>query len=129
LLPYDERLKERSRLLRKNMTAAEEYLWSKIRDDAIKCFRFYRQKPIGIYIADFYCPKAKLIVEVDGGQHDSSEIVEYDKARSEYLTSLGLRILRFTNREILTNITDVLEKIKKNLVKSPLAPLYEREEN
>ena len=116
MLPYDRKLKERSQQLRKSMTAVETFLWSKIRMKQVKDHWFYRQKPIGEYIADFYCPKAKLVVEVDGGQHYSNEIVEYDKARSEYMAGLGLRVIRFTNTEVLTNIRSVIEIIEMNIV-------------
>ena len=116
MLMYDKRLKERSQQLRKNMTAAETFLWSKIRMKQAKGHWFYRQKPVGEYIADFYCPKAKLVVEVDGGQHSSDEIVEYDKLRNEYMAGLGLRIIRFTNMEVLTNIKGVIEVIERNIL-------------
>jgi very-short-patch-repair endonuclease len=115
MLPYDRKLKDRSQQLRKRMTAAETFLWSKIRMKQVKGHWFYRQKPVGEYIADFYCPKAKLVVEVDGGQHYSNEIVEYDKARNEYMKSLGLRVIRFTNKEVLTNIEGVVKTIERNI--------------
>ncbi|MGD1118473.1 MAG: DUF559 domain-containing protein, partial [Dehalococcoidales bacterium] len=79
--PYSKKLKERSRQLRDNMTDAERSLWSKLRMRQLQGLIFYRQKPIGGYIVDFYCPKAKLVIEVDGGQHFTAEGVEYDKAR------------------------------------------------
>jgi very-short-patch-repair endonuclease len=116
LLPYDKRLRERSRKLRENMTSAEEFLWAKIRTDKIRGYRFYRQKPIGIYIADFYCHKAKLVVEIDGGQHTLIKNREYDQARSEFFNSLGIRVVRFSNRDILSNVNEVLENIKQCLV-------------
>ena len=97
------------------MTAAETFLWSKIRMKQIKGHWFYRQKPVGEYIADFYCPRAKLVVEVDGGQHFSNEIAEYDEVRNEYMADLGLRVLRFTNTEVLTNIKGVIEVIERNI--------------
>jgi very-short-patch-repair endonuclease len=116
MLPYDRRLRERSQQLRKSMTAAETFLWSKIRMKQVKGHWFYRQKPVGEYIADFYCPKAKLVVEVDGGQHYSNEIAEYDKVRNEYMAGLGLRVIRFTNKEVLTNIKGVIEVIERNIL-------------
>ncbi|OGO07733.1 MAG: hypothetical protein A2Y92_06030 [Chloroflexi bacterium RBG_13_57_8] len=115
MLPYDRKLKERSKQLRKNMTAAETFLWSKIRMKQMRGHWFYRQKSVGEYIADFYCPKSKMVVEVDGRQHFSGDMIEYDKARSEYMAGLGLRVLRFTNLEVLTNIRGVLEKIESEL--------------
>ena len=115
MLPYDRRLKERSQKLRKNLTAAETLLWSKIRMKQLKGCWFYRQKPVGEYIADFYCTDAKLVVEVDGGQHFSNETIEYDRIRNEYMTGLGLRVIRFTNAEVLTNIKGVIEAIERNI--------------
>ena len=119
MLPYNTKLKQPSRQLRQNMTDAERSLWSKIRMKQLKGFIFYRQKPIGGYIADFYCPKAKLVVEVDGGQHFTEEIAEYDKIRDECMSNLGLRVLRFTNTEVLGNIEGVIERI---VSKIPLSP-------
>ena len=115
MLPYDRNLRDRSRQLRKNMTAAERFLWSKIRGKQIKGCWFYSQKTIGEYIADFYCPRAKLVVEVDGGQHYNDENINYDRVRTEYMVGLGLRVLRFTNTEVLTNIEGVIELIKRNI--------------
>jgi very-short-patch-repair endonuclease len=116
MLPYDKRLRERSKQLRKSMTAAETFLWSKIRMKQLKGHWFYRQNPIGEYIADFYCPRTKLVVEVDGGQHFSDEMMEYDRVRNEYMAGLGLRVLRFTNTEVLTNIEGVIEAIERNIL-------------
>jgi len=95
------------------MTTAETFLWSKIRMKKVKNHWFYRQKPVGMYIADFYCPAAKLVVEVDGGQHFSDEMIEYDRVRNEYMAGMGIRVLRFTNVEVLTNIEGVLETIER----------------
>jgi very-short-patch-repair endonuclease len=114
MLPYDRKLVERSKHLRKSMTPAEKFLWSKIRMKQLGCW-FYRQKPVGEYVADFYCPRAKLVVEVDGGQHFIDEIIEYDKIRNEYMEGLGLRTIRFTNTEVLTNIEGVIEAIESNM--------------
>ncbi|MBN1692080.1 MAG: endonuclease domain-containing protein [Dehalococcoidales bacterium] len=97
------------------MTDVERRLWLKLKMRKLQGLWFYRQKPIGSYIADFYCPKAKLVIEVDGGQHFENEAVEYDKARDEYMESLGLKVLRFTNTEVLDNIDGVLEVIVQNL--------------
>ena len=111
MLQYDEKLKTLARQLRKNMTDAERLLWSKIRRKQICQYQFYRQKIIGNYIVDFYCPKARLVIEVDGGQHYSEEGVEFDKLRDEYLANLGLNVLRMSNMDILQNIDGTLEYI------------------
>jgi very-short-patch-repair endonuclease len=116
MLSYDRRLRDRSQQLRNERTPAERFLWLKIRGRRLNGFWFYRQKPVGVYIADFYCPKAKLVIEVDGGQHSANEVKEYDKARSEYMKSIGLSILRFTNTEVLANIKSVLETIYNKML-------------
>jgi len=112
LLPYNENLKQYSQQLRKSVTDAERHLWAKIRMKQLKGYQFYRQKPIGDYIVDFFSPRAKLVIEVDGSQHFSDEMAEYDRIRDEYLGSLGLRVLRFTNTDILTHIENVVESIE-----------------
>ena len=111
MLPYNKALKPFARELRKNMTDAERRVWMRIRMKQLKGFQFYRQKNIGAYIVDFYCPAAKLIIEIDGGQHYSEEGLRRDEVRDEYLTSLGFRILRFNDREVFENIEGVLETI------------------
>ena len=119
MLPYNGNLKQLSRQLRENMTDAERHLWAKIRMKQLKGCQFYRQKPIGDYIADFFCPKAKLVIEVDGGQHFSDEMTEYDRIRDEYMSSLGLRVLRFTNAEVLNCVEGVVESISENVKEIP----------
>jgi len=96
------------------MTNAENLLWSKVRRKQIKGYQFYRQKIIGNYIVDFYCPKASLIIELDGGQHYDGEIKQKDKKRDDDMVSLGLNVLRFSDREIFENLEGVIEKIWEN---------------
>ncbi len=120
MLPYNGNLKQLSRQLRENMTDAERHLWVKIRVKQLKGYQFYRQKPIGDYVVDFFCPRAKLVIEVDGSHHLVGEKIEYDRIRDEYLCSLGLRVLRFTNTDVLTHIEGVIESIIENMEKIPL---------
>lgn len=94
----------------------------------LKGYQFYRQKPIGDYIVDFFCPRAKLVIEVDGSQHFSDEMTEYDRIRNEYLSSLGLRVLRFTNIDVLTHIKSVVESIIENMQEIPLSPPFTKGE-
>ncbi len=129
MLPYNKNLKQRSRQLRENMTDAERHLWAKIRMKQLKGYQFYRQKPIGDYIVDFFCPRAKLVIEVDGSQHFSDEMTEYDRIRDEHMSSLGLRVLRFTNTEALTNIEGIIESILENMQGIPLTPPFTKGEN
>ncbi|MFH1245190.1 MAG: DUF559 domain-containing protein [Candidatus Omnitrophota bacterium] len=115
MLHYDKWLKQYSRQLRKNMTNTETVLWSKLRGKQLKGYPFYRQKPIGNFIVDFYCPKGKLIIELDGGQHYSEGGKAKDQERDKYLEGTGLSILRFSDREVFENISGVLEKIWSRL--------------
>jgi very-short-patch-repair endonuclease len=121
MLPYNKHLKETSRQLRANMTDAEKCLWAKLRLKHLG-YVFYRQKPIGDYIVDFYCPKARLVVEVDGGQHFTAEAANNDRVRDEYMRSLGLTVLRFPNSDVLKNTDSVAERIYEVLEKIPLHP-------
>ncbi len=129
MLPYNENLKQFAQQLRDNMTDAEKRLWWKIRMKQVKGLIFYRQKPIGDYIVDFYCPKAKLAIEIDGSHHLVGEKMEYDRIRDDYLSSLGLRVLRFTNSDVLKNMKGVLEKIEGEISgKIPLSPPFSKGE-
>ena len=109
--PYNKNLKQASRDLRNNMTDAEQLLWQRIRRKQILGLQFYRQKPILNFIVDFYCPSVSLVIECDGGQHYTAEGLEADRVRDEALAELGLTVLRFDNRQVLTEIDAVVEKI------------------
>ncbi|WP_042862368.1 endonuclease domain-containing protein [Acinetobacter modestus] len=109
--PYNKNLKQPSRDLRSNMTNAEQLLWQRIRRKEILELQFYRQKPILNFIVDFYCPKANLVIECDGGQHYTEEGLEVDQNRDHALSELGLITLRFTNYQILTEIDAVVEQV------------------
>ncbi|MEN8613859.1 endonuclease domain-containing protein [Dehalogenimonas sp. THU2] len=122
MLPYNHKLLEISRTLRKHMTDAELRLWSKIRMKQIG-YQFYRQKPIGNYIADFYCPRARLVVEVDGGHHYSGDTALHDKARDEYMVRLGLTVIRLSNADVMNNLDGAVQAICEHLGKIPLSPL------
>ena len=97
------------------MTDAEKLLWSKLRAKQLKGVQFYRQKIIGNYIVDFYCPKSKLVIELDGGQHYSEDGKEKDRIRDAYMSGLGLTVLRFSDRDVLEKIDVVLEVIWREL--------------
>ena len=98
--------------LRKSMTVAEEILWEHLRDNKLDGLKFRRQHPLDIFIADFYCHEKKLVIELDGGIHDSLEQKEYDEGRTFELEEKGFKILRFRNEEVINNIEDVLSRIK-----------------
>jgi len=100
---------ENAKRLRKNMTNAEEMLWIYLR--RMEGLKFRRQHPIGIYIADFYCHKAKLIIELDGSIHEEATIKENDKNRETQMEKWGYSIVRFTNQQVITDIENVLDSI------------------
>jgi very-short-patch-repair endonuclease len=115
MLRYNKRLAPLARELRKNMTDAEKLGWSKVSRRQIAGYQFYRQRIIEDYIVDFYCPTAKLVVKIDGGQHYSGEGKQGDELRDKSLGDLGLKVLRFSNLEVLQNIDGVLEHIFNNI--------------
>jgi very-short-patch-repair endonuclease len=86
MIKYNPNLKERGRF-RSQMTDAERALWTRLRGKQVQLVQFYRQKPVGNYIVDFYAPKAKIVVEVDGSQHMESEHADTDSRRDAYLAS------------------------------------------
>ena len=115
MLPYNKRLKELARNLRSNMTEAETVLWLKLRKGQLNNYRFYRQRIICNFIVDFYCPERKLFIEIDGSQHYCEPGRATDKMRDNHLNDLGIRILRFSAREVMKNIDGVLEVINRAL--------------
>ena len=104
------------------MTPAEILLWNELRGRRFKGFKFRRQHPISFYIVDFYCHQAKLVIEADGNVHQSDENQTYDLNRTQVLESLGLKVIRFKNEEVLENLSWVLETIRCHLTPAPLLP-------
>jgi very-short-patch-repair endonuclease len=106
---FDKRLKPKARGLRKRMTDAEQKLWFRLRRKQLAGIQFYRQKPLLQYIVDFYAPRVKLIVEADGAHHrDDVKQRHFDLRRTALLESRGLTVLRFDDRQVLTEIDGVL---------------------
>ena len=108
-LPY---LKERRKELRNNPTTQEYMLWSKLKNKQLLGFKFRRQHSLNHYIVDFYCPKLKLIIEVDGKIHLRQENQINDKERDKNLREMGFSILRFTNEEVELEIQSVINRIQ-----------------
>jgi len=102
-----------AREMRREPTAAENHLWQRLRKEQVLGFKFRRQYPIDRFIVDFYCTDAWLVIEVDGSIHDDQQ--EADQLRTEFLESLGLRVLRFTNGEVLQQTDGVIERIAEVL--------------
>ncbi len=106
-------LKPRRKTLRAAMTPAEICLWQALKHRQLDDLKFRRQSSIGPYIADFYCPAAQLVIELDGSVHDSEAAQQQDAERTAYLISLGLRVVRFANREVMENLEGVLSEIRR----------------
>lgn len=105
----------KARSLRKNMTEQERILWQYLRKRSINNFKFRRQYPIGNYIVDFVCLEKRLVIEIDGGQHNQSDNILYDQNRTQYIEKFGYKVIRFWNNEIESNIEGVYEEILKYL--------------
>ena len=113
-LETDKNLNLAAKELRKNMTPEEKHLWY----DFLKNYpvQFNRQKVIGNYITDLYCKKANLVIEIDGAQHFEHDNSEYDKARTDYLNSVGIEVIRFLNKDINYNFNNTCKYID-NIIK------------
>ncbi len=111
MLDYNPKLKPFSRQLRTGMTEAEQKLWGRLRGKQLHGVQFYRQKPLGPYIVDFYGPKVKLVIELDGGQHFEESHRVRDTARDEWLRREGMRVLRFDNLQMLRETEAVMVEI------------------
>ncbi len=117
ILSYDSKLKVFARRLRSGMTEAELRLWSRLRRKQICGVQFYRQKPIGPYVVDFYAPAAKLVVEVDGSQHLTQTGVASDMERDRFLRVQGLQVIRFDNVQVLKQLDAVVAMIHEVILK------------
>jgi len=101
------------RMLRNNSTSPEQKLWYFLRNKQFYGFKFRRQTGIGPYIVDFYSYDLKLVIEVDGDSHGSNKAKNYDLRRDKYMKENGIKVLRFTNNEVMNNIEGVLERLKE----------------
>ena len=110
ILPRNVQLKTRSRELRRAATREERHLWYDFL--RVHRYQFYRQRVIGGYIVDFYCDKLKLAIELDGSQHYDDDAIVYDRVRTEYLNSLGVEVVRFTNVDVNCNFNEVCKAIE-----------------
>jgi very-short-patch-repair endonuclease len=116
--------------LRINFTDAERRIWGRLRRKQIFGVQFYRQKPIGNYIVDFYAPAVNLIVEIDGSQHLELGQANRDELRTAYFNQLGLKVLRFNDRQVLLELDSVVEVIYRTLEKeNPPNPPFSKGDN
>ena len=120
---YNSKLKERARQLRNHSTRSEIRLWLYLKGKKVMGYDFHRQKPIGNYIADFYCPKVQLVIEVDGYTHNFEEVVKKDHKKQGYLENLGIMVLRFKDEEVIEDIDSVLKRIEQHILEhTPRSP-------
>jgi very-short-patch-repair endonuclease len=111
-LPYKRRLADLARRNRSNPSPAEKKIWYEVLcRKQFKGYKFTRQKPLGGYVVDFYCSRLQLVIEIDGDSHAENE--EYDKTRTRVLGQLGLRVLRYTNRDVCDNIEGVYQDLMR----------------
>lgn len=118
----DHITRERARRMRREMTRAETILWTRLRRRQLMGFLFRRQLPIGSYIADFACPAAKLVVEVDGATHSTPEELAHDERRRVFIEGEGWTILRVWNDDVFRNETGVVETVMRHLEDAPPPP-------
>lgn len=97
------------------MTPAEKLFWSKVANREFQNLKFRKQHGIANYIVDFYCPEKKLIIEIDGDTHGIDKVIEQDRARTDYLESLGYNMIRYNNGDIMTNIDGVFEDLSSRI--------------
>jgi very-short-patch-repair endonuclease len=116
-------LKSRRKALRNEATPAERQLWRTLQHSQLHGYKFRRQHSVGYYILDFYCPSERLAVELDGDSHFSDEAIEYDRERTAFLNSLNIRVLRFLNTDVFTNLESVCERIIEEIRIPSLPPL------
>ncbi|GAA4458843.1 endonuclease domain-containing protein [Nibrella saemangeumensis] len=109
---YNPKLKELARQLRNNATKSEIRLWQHLKRDQLMGYDFHRQKPIDQFIADFYCHRLRLVIELDGYSHQFAEVAERDMRKEQRLQELGLTVLRFTDYEVLHRTVAVLGVIE-----------------
>jgi len=108
-------------ILRRSMTKAEAVLWKKLKDRKLFPTKFRRQHPIIIFIVDFYCHEYRLVIEVDGDIHNDENAIQYDFIRTDVLNNLGLKVIRFSNDQILFSLNSVIEKIQREITeRTPL---------
>ena len=107
---------KKAKELRRYETEAEKRLWAKLCRNQLLGLNFRRQHPINRFIVDFFCVKIKLVIEVDGNIHELPENKVYDIGRSQILNDFGIKVIRFTNEEIIEDIEKVIKNIEKNAI-------------
>ena len=107
-------LKDRRKELRNNSTQSEKFLWHYIKESKLEGRKFRRQHSIGNFIVDFYCPRERLVVELDGNVHFTDEVIEYDTKRTNFLESLNIKVIRFENQEVMFEVARSCQSAELN---------------
>ena len=110
-----DKIYNKARNLRQNQTPQEKLLWNLLRNRQLNGLKFKRQVPIENYIVDFLCEEKKLIIEIDGGQHNETNSIQYDINRTKLLNDMGYKVIRFWNNEVDKNIEGVYLQILKEI--------------
>ena len=112
IIHYNPKLKVLAAQLRSKGTKSEILLWNQLKGSQMNGFRFIRQKPIGDYIVDFYCKEVGLVIELDGLSHQSNEVMDLDERKQSYLESIGLKVSRFEDEDVMRDLPNVMRVIE-----------------
>ena len=112
IIHYNPKLKVLAAQLRSKGTKSEILLWNQLKGSQMNGFRFIRQKPIGDYIVDFYCKEVGLVIELDGLSHQSNEVMDLDERKQSYLESIGLKVIRFEDEDVMRDLPNVMRVIE-----------------
>ena len=108
---YNPKLKQLARNLRNNSTLSEVLFWNEVKGKQILGYQFLRQKPIGNFIVDFYCPKLKLVIEIDGDSHGYKKAIQQDEMKEKNLSKIGLELIRYDDHDVKTSIGTILDHL------------------
>ena len=112
IIHYNPKLKALAAHLRSQGTKSEILLWNQLKGSQMNGFRFIRQKPIGDYIVDFYCKEVGLVIELDGLSHQYNEVMDLDERKQSYLESIGLKVIRFEDEDVIRDLPNVMRVIE-----------------
>ena len=112
IIHYNPKLKALAAQLRSRGTKSEILLWNQLKGGQLNGLRFIRQKPIGDFIVDFYCKEVGLVIELDGLSHQCNEVMDLDERKQSYLESIGLKVIRFEDEDVIRDIRNVMRVIE-----------------
>ena len=118
IIHYNPKLKALAAQLRSRGTKSEILLWNQLKGGQLNGLRFIRQKPIGDFIVDFYCKEVGLVIELDGLSHQCNEVMDLDERKQSYLESIGLKVIRFEDEDVIRDIRNVMITLSLSLVRA-----------